>query len=422
MKRSRTCWLLSALALMPALAVCAQGEEATIRIRMPADRYKEASGPVERISTDTEGRVIRPRDEKGWLAYEVEVAVAGRYRCDVRVSARTAKGATLWLEDHVDNTDGRPCELTSPLVVSQSEKKSAFTTVTKVGSPLNAGTHRMKLHFSGSSIHLAWFRFTLIKRHQLTPTTMVQRTEGDEWQLVWSDEFDGTGLPDSTKWTADIGNWGWGNREPQYYTEGRTENARQENGHLVIEARKNDMGQAWTSARLTTRGKVSFIYGKIEIRAKVPVGNGCWAAGWFLGDAYRDELSWPYCGEIDILEAVGREIDDDTGDGINHATCHTRAYYFKQGNHITSTTRVPKMGTDFHIYAAEWAPDGMKIFLDGKHYYTYDKTANELEWPFNNPQVLILNLAIGGGMGGAIDPKITSQKFIIDHVKVYGRK
>ena len=104
----------------------------------------------------------------------------------------------------------------------------------------------------------------------------------------------------------------------------------------------------WTSARLTTRGKVSFQYGRLELRAKAPVADGTWGAGWLLGDAYRDELSWPYCGEVDIFEAVGREIDDETGDGINHGSCHTRAYYFKQGNHISNTIPVEGMGTEFH--------------------------------------------------------------------------
>ena len=147
-----------------------------------------------------------------------------------------------------------------------------------------------------------------------------------------------------------------------------------------------------------------------------------WGAGWLLGDAYRDELSWPYCGEVDIFEAVGREIDDRTGDGINHGSCHTRAYYFKQGNHISSTIPVEGMGTEFHLYAMEWTPRAVKMFVDGEHYYTYDKRADELEWPFDQPQNIILNLAMGGGMGGDIDPGIEAQELLVDYVRVYGRR
>ena len=142
----------------------------------------------------------------------------------------------------------------------------------------------MKLHLNGKGAKVDWVKFTLMKKHQLTPQTLTQKTDGTEWKIVWSDEFDGEGLIDTSKWTYDIGNWGWGNNELQYYTENRLENARQENGNLIIEARKNDMGEQWTSARLTTRGKVTFVYGRIECRAKVPPNRGNWAAGWTLGD------------------------------------------------------------------------------------------------------------------------------------------
>ena len=179
----------------------------------------------------------------------------------------------------------------------------------------------------------------------------------------------------------------------------------------------------WTSARLTTRGKVSFLYGKIEIRARVPRGRGSWAAGWTLGDEYVDERSWPYYGEIDILGSVGFEVDDETGDGIAHASVHTPAYYFKINNQITSSKRVPDIAGDFHTYAVEWTPTEIRAFVDGEPYYLYDKTADEREWPFNKPQNLILNLAMGGGWGGArgVDETITSQQYVIDYVRVYER-
>lgn len=380
----------------------------------------EASLSAEHASSGNvsaaEGGGLSFSDTSGWIDFPFEVATPGRYRCDIRVDG-CASGGTVWVEDYRGNADGRCYDITAPMSVP-----AGGGTLHKIGSPLNTGERTMRFHYDGGPLTLRSLSFTLIRRHALASKTLVQNTEGDEWVLVWSDEFDGEGQVDTDVWASDIGNWGWGNREPQYYTEGRLKNARRDGGHLIIEAHKNDIGQPWTSARLTTRGKLNFLYGKIEIRGKMPAGDGTWAAGWLLGDAYRDELSWPYCGEIDVLEGVGREIDDVTGKGINHASCHTRAFYFKQGNHITNTTEVEGMSTEFHTYTVEWLPDEITIWLDGRKYYVYDKTDGPLEWPFDQPQNLILNLAMGGGMGGAIDPKIESQQFAIDYVRVYGRQ
>lgn len=354
----------------------------------------------------------------GSLDYDINVPSAGRYKIEVVVAGE----GQLWIEDYRDNKDGRTYNITGEIPVNSPD---GTITVSREGSPLNAGVHPIRLHASNSdegTLVVQKVMMTKMIDHQTTPVYLEQSYEGDEWALIWSDEFDGSGLPDSTKWIYDVGNWGWGNNEPQYYTQARTENARLEDGNLIIEARKNDMGQEWTSARLTTRGKTSFLYGKIEFRAKVPAADGTWAAGWFLGDEYVDELSWPYCGEIDVLETTGKEIDDETGDGMNHASCHTRTYYFKEGTHITSTIEVENMNDEFHTYGIEWTPEGIEAYLDGEYYYTYDKTGDELEWPFDKPQNIILNLAMGGGMGGAIDPSIDSAKLIVDYVRVYGRK
>ncbi|MGB0979709.1 MAG: glycoside hydrolase family 16 protein, partial [Croceimicrobium sp.] len=288
----------------------------------------------------------------------------------------------------------------------------------------NIGVHPMRLHLDRGSASIKSIKFSLIKSHQQTQNILYQNMAGEEWELVWSDEFDGEGLPDTSKWSYNIGDWGWGNNEPQYYTENKVKNARQENGHLIIEAHRNDDGHDWTSARLTTQGKYAFTYGKIEFRAMVPEGRGTWAAGWLLGNDYRDEISWPYCGEIDVLETVGYEIDDSTGSGLNHATCHTRAYYFKQGNQIGSEIAVDSMNTKFHTYEVRWYPDRIEAYLDGEYYFTYDKNANDLEWPFHNAQNIIVNLAVGGGWGGAkgIDPNYDSHQYILDYVRVYQAK
>jgi len=356
---------------------------------------------------------------EGWATYTVDLPITGRYQVEVNMLGDQT--SSMWIEDYHNNMDERTYDITGKIKNSSANE---LTSIMKYGSPMRAGKHEIKIHASGGKVEIDWVKFIPIKTHTNTPITHTQKMDGTEWNLVWSDEFEGAGLPDENKWAYNVGDWGWGNNEPQYYTDRRTENARVEDGNLIIEAVKNDQGNEWTSARLTTQGKQSFLYGKIEFRAKVPVGRGTWAAGWTLGDEYQDELSWPYCGEIDILETVGYEIDDETGNGINHASCHTRAYYFKQNNQISSTIEVENMNNEFHTYAIEWYPDVIYGLLDGKRYYTYDKNSNELEWPFSTPQNIILNLAVGGGWGGieGIDEKWDSHQFIVDYVRVYELK
>lgn len=345
--------------------------------------------------------------------FELEVNETGRYRVTVYGNGPETH---VWLEDYNNNPDDRTYNITGSLALNGGS-------VSVDGSPLATGKHPIRIH-ADTNVLIDSISFELIQKFKPTPKSLTQSMEGEEWELVWSDEFDGEGLPDTSKWSYNIGNWGWGNFEPQYYMGPRTEIARQENGTLIIEAHRDDMGNPWTSTRLTTQGKVSFTYGRVEFRAKVPVGRGTWAAGWLLGDEYRDELSWPYCGEIDVLECVGYEIDDSTGSGINHATCHTRAYYFKQGNQIGSEIKVDSMDSKFHTYAIEWYPDRIEGYLDGEHYYTYDKNADELEWPFNKPQNIIINLAVGGGWGGlqGIDDAYDQHQYILDYVRVYQKK
>lgn len=351
-------------------------------------------------------------NKPGWIAVDVNVSQAGRYKVSV-----LGKGdASVWLEDYIDNKDGRTYNISGTITLD-----SGVGSVD--GSPLNVGVHKMKIHLVEGELELNEVKLTLLRAHEVTPEILTQSTDGELWQVVWADEFDGTEV-DESRWTYDVGDWGWGNNELQYYTVQRPENARIENGNLVIEARKNDDGMQWSSARLTTRGKTSFLYGRIEFRARVPREKGNWAAGWTLGDSYVDEISWPYCGEIDILESVGYEVDNESGNGIAHATVHTPAYYFKIGNQISSTKEVEGIANSFHTYAVEWTPTEIKGFVDGEEYYLYDKNANDKEWPFNQPQNIILNLAMGGGWGGAqgMDDSVTSQKFEIDYVRVYEKK
>ncbi len=360
----------------------------------------------------------------GWLSYSMDVPYDGRYQ--IRLFAQTLDNSKVncWVEDYVDNKDVRTFNITGNMLLQKAIDSTGFLIVEKDGSPLAKGIHNIRIHCDSGAIMIDKICFRLIKPHKNSPEVLTQKTDGSEWKLVWSDEFDGQGLPDSTKWTFDIGNWGWGNNELQYYTDNKVENARQEGGNLIIEARKNDSGLPWSSARLTTRGKVSFLYGKIEFRAKVPASRGTWSAGWLLGDKYVDEISWPYCGEIDVLENVGFEIDSITGSGKTHASIHCGAYYFKLGNQPTSIKDVENMNNSFHEYTLEWLPSGMIIYIDGKKYFDYHDTSNDLTWPFNKAQNLILNLAVGGGWGGAkgLDPAMTSQQFIIDYVRVFEKR
>ena len=352
---------------------------------------------------------------QGWIIFDLSVPQAGRYQ--VKIYGSGHSDATVYLEDYVDNKEARHYKITGHIPF---EKNHDYALVD--GSPLNTGAHKIKLHIKGAA-KIQKITFELMSVHESSPQTYTQRMEGEDWAMVWSDEFNGSEI-DTSKWVFDIGNWGWGNDEIQYYTKADQKNARVKKGNLIIEALKDEQTNRWTSARLTTRGNVSFLYGKIEFRARVPDKKGYWAAGWLLGDSYIDEGSWPYCGEIDVLENVGYEIHPLSGDGIAHLSVHTPAYYFKRNNQITSTTPVTDMVGSFHTYTMEWSPNGMKGLIDGVPSYTYNKTANDLEWPFYQAQNLIINLAMGGNWGGAqgIDPDLTSQKLIIDYVRVFEKR
>jgi|TARA_B110000503_G_scaffold140328_1_gene230917 beta-glucanase (GH16 family) len=377
-------------------------------IILHASEFTEASEPLVTSHHEIEF------SSAGWLSFEMNIQTAGRYQ--VKVYGTSKVNTKTYIEDYIDNKDNRNYDITGKMPLSETP----FTTVD--GTPLNKGVHRIKLHVDGPAT-IEKITFNLMVPHQSTELTYEQSMTGSQWSLVWSDEFDGT-MIDTTKWNYDVGNWGWGNNELEYYTVGERKNARIENGHLIIEALKDKTGDTWTSARLTTRGNSSFLYGKIEVKGKVPSAKGTWAAGWMLADSYIDELSWPYCGEIDIMESVGFEIDSTNGNGLAHLTAHTATYYHKLNNQISSAPEVKNMSGEFHLYAIEWSPKEIKGFVDGIQYYTYDKTADELEWPFTKPQNILLNLAMGGDWGGSrgMDTVITSQQLLIDYVRVYALK
>ncbi len=234
-----------------------------------------------------------------------------------------------------------------------------------------------------------------------------------ELSLIWQDEFDQDGAPDTSKWGYNIGvgDNGWGNNESQYYTD-RLDNAIVENGVLKIIAKKEDyQGSGYTSARLLTSGKFEFTYGRVDVKAKLPSGGGVWPAIWMLG-ANFGTVGWPACGEIDIMEYVGNNP------GQISSALHTTSSSGATVNH--DVTAISNETSEFHIYSTIWTENSITFLLDDVAYYTYDpSTKNDATWPFYNDQFLILNIAMGGNLGGSIDPNFDVSTMEIDYVRVY---
>ncbi len=233
--------------------------------------------------------------------------------------------------------------------------------------------------------------------------------------LVWSDEFNYTGLPAAEKWSYDEGGHGWGNNEIQYYTKDRTENARVEDGHLIIEARRESYGgKDYTSARLVSRGKGDWLYGRVEVRARLQGGRGTWSAIWMLPTDWAYG-SWPASGEIDIMEHVGYDPLKVYG------TVHTDAYNHKLGTQKGSSISREDFESSFHVYAVEWTPERMDFFVDDFKYYTFVNEGSWQKWPFDKRFHLIMNIAVGGTWGGAqgIDANAFPQRMIVDYVRIF---
>jgi beta-glucanase (GH16 family) len=251
-----------------------------------------------------------------------------------------------------------------------------------------------------------------------------------DWKLVWSDEFDKPGPPDSSRWTFETGFVR--NQEAQFYTAGRAENARVEDGKLVLEARRETWpnpafkagSSRWnearekadyTSASLTTDGKASWSHGKVAVRAKLPGGRGTWPAIWMLG-VNRRQAGWPKCGEIDIMEQVG--YDPLTV----HANIHTEAYNHARKTNKGNKIQVAAPDREFHEYSVEWDTSEMRFAVDGKVYFTYaNEKTGVAAWPYNQPFYLILNVAVGGSWGGreGIDETAFPRRMEVDWVRVW---
>ena len=261
----------------------------------------------------------------------------------------------------------------------------------------------------------------------------TKHTRPHAWRLVWSDEFQIDGAPDADKWNYDVWPVGKVNTENQAYTE-RSQNVRVADGKLIIEAHKEKYGNAeYTSGRVHSLGKGDFLYGRAEVRAKLPAGQGSWSAIWMLpSDPFKYATTcatdadwqgssecdaWPNSGEIDIMEHVGYDMNRV------HGTVHTKDYYWVNGKQRKASIEAKNVAEAFHDYAIEWTPERIDIFFDGTRYFSYLKESDRWQsWPFDHPYHIILNLAIGGDWGragGPIDDSIFPAKMEVDYVRVY---
>lgn len=258
----------------------------------------------------------------------------------------------------------------------------------------------------GNNPALAWYLTFVTTRPVQGGTT----PDVDYTNLVWQDEFDVPGAPDPLKWGYNLGTGdnGWGNNESQHYTN-RPENVIVEGGFLKIRARRESFsGSNFTSARLVTENKFEFTYGKVEVRAKLPTGGGTWPAIWMLGENYQTS-PWPACGEIDIMEHVGNQQN------TIHGTLHYPGA--SGGNANSGTTTVPTASSEFHVYKMVWSPESIKFYVDDQPaYHSYTNTPSS---PYNLDFFIILNVAMGGNFGGAIDPSFTQSAMEVDYVRVY---
>jgi beta-glucanase (GH16 family) len=243
----------------------------------------------------------------------------------------------------------------------------------------------------------------------------VDKNWAFETTPVWEDNFTGSGALDATKWGYDLGGSGWGNNELQNYT-ASTNNARMENGNLVIEAKREASGgRDYSSARVISKGKGDFLYGRFEVRAKLPRGRGTWPAIWMLStDAHYG--NWPASGEIDIMEHVGYDQNKV------HFSVHTSAFNHTLNTQKSASKIVSDASDAFHNYRLDWTPYAVRGFIDGVQYFEFINDGKGFtSWPFDKRFHLLLNIAVGGNWGGAqgVDNAIFPARMEIDYVKVF---
>ena len=252
----------------------------------------------------------------------------------------------------------------------------------------------------------------------IIPMAVVEPIVEKNWQFEsvpsWQDEFSTGTTPDATKWGYDVGGGGWGNNELQYYTSGT--NSTIAGGKLIITAKKeNFSGREYTSSRMITKGKADWLYGRVEVKAKLPKGRGTWPAIWM----FPTDLSygnWPTSGEIDIMEHVGYDQNKV------HFTIHNATYNFMRGNQKTAIKTIPTASDSFHVYRVDWTPYAIRGFIDGERYFEYtNSNTGFTTWPYDKKFFLILNIAVGGNWGGVqgVDNNIFPATMEIDYVKYF---
>lgn len=256
------------------------------------------------------------------------------------------------------------------------------------------------------------------EKKEVVAMMVAQPIVDKNWQFEttpsWQDDFNAGSAPDLTKWNYEVGGGGWGNNELQYYTSGS--NSTISGGNLVITAKKENLsGREYTSSRMTTKGKADWLYGRIEVKAKLPKGRGTWPAIWM----FPTDLSygnWPASGEIDIMEHVGYDPNKV------HFTIHNATYNFMRGNQKTAIKTIPSAIDSFHVYRVDWTPFSIRGFIDGERYFEYTNSNTGFStWPYDKRFFLILNIAVGGDWGGVqgVDNTIFPASMEIDYVKYF---
>lgn len=337
------------------------------------------------------------------------------------------KGCQVVCQVYVSGTDGSTLRITPAFVSLKKGESYQFQYGNTYNLDLNwtsSAENIVQVNQQGVVTALKPGNATITLSTPVESVTALVAVEHNwsNYSLVWSDEFDGNTLDESV-WNIEIGGGGWGNRELQYYTK-RTDNIRVQNGCLEIEARKETYeNREYTSARIMSRGKKSFLYGKVEARIKFPGGKGTWPAFWMMGE----KGGWPSCGEIDIIEHIGSQ---DTRASF---AVHTPEKNGTNGKnwHATHFFDYP-LSNDFHVYGVEWCQeeengkDCIRFFVDGVEYATVWEMLidDPRSWPFTQAHYIIMNMAIGGNMGGSVDDAIFNQQRImyVDWVRVYQRQ
>ncbi|MGF1922695.1 MAG: family 16 glycosylhydrolase [Bacteroidia bacterium] len=296
------------------------------------------------------------------------------------------------------------------------QKNNWIEPAKKLGLTLNAWTVNTVPEMEWLLVH--GFDYITTNEPELLFEVLKTVPTAKGWTLKWADEFNTKGLPDPNSWTYDVGGSGWGNNEKQFYTNADTLNAIVDKGFLNIIARKADKEKMnYTSARIATRKKLDFKYGRLEIRAMLPKGRGIWPAIWMLPTDWKYG-SWPKSGEIDIMEHVGYEPDSVYG------TVHTLKFNHTKGTQVGKALKVEDPYSAYHVYAMEWFEDRIDLFIDDQLFFTFKNTKKGVdEWPFDQNFHLLLNVAVGGNWGGknGVDDLIFPATMKVDYVRAFQR-